>query len=53
MKGAAVSGLFISFWLIGFAKQVIDTDVVESGNLDEKLNRDSTFAVFIIRIGWL
>ena len=42
--------LIISLWVVGFAEQVVDADVVETGELNQDLDRNRTFACFIIGI---
>lgn len=46
----AVSVLFVSLGIVGFAEKVVDADVIKAGNLNEDFNGRCTLAGFIVRI---
>jgi len=45
--------LIISLWIVGFAEQVVDADVVKAGELDENLRRNIVRSNFILGIAGL
>ena len=45
--------LFITLWVVGFAENIVDTDIVESGKFDEDLSWNIICANFIFGISGL
>ena len=45
--------LFISIWIVGFAEQIIDADIIKAGKFDEDLSRNIICANFIFGIAGL